>query len=252
MLAALTRAGYLVRDPRDRRYRLGPALIRPGEIAARQFPGLESARAEMDELTRTLGLACLAFAPLDGHARLVASTWDPRRPAPSLSVGDLLPTSPPLGSVFVAWAGETEIAGWLQKSSQALVAVDTYRGLLADIRARGYVVEFRTPPSFLREMEQLDHSPSMREAVARLLETGEQSEIILPELDRASGYRVGSISTPVFDRDGKVCLALDVADFPDLMKGAEIERIAKVTRASADRVTAALGGRLPRAPQGTP
>jgi hypothetical protein len=49
-----------------------------------------------------------------------------------------------------------------------------------------------------------------------------------------------------------VCLALDVADFPDLMKGAEIERIAKVTRASADRVTAALGGRLPRAPQGTP
>ncbi len=68
-----------------------------------------------------------------------------------------------------------------------------------------------------------------------------------PQTERVvARYRVGSISTPVFDRSGDVCLAFNVADVPKLMTGAEIERIAKLTRAAADRVTAALGGRPPR------
>lgn len=183
----------------------------------------------------------------DGHARLVAYTWDPRRPVPSLSVGELLPAAPPLGSVFVAWADTGAVHQWLRRSPEALAAAETYQRLLADIRARGYVVEFHTPSSFLREMAHLDHSPSMREAIERLLEVGgAQSEMILTRFDPASRHRVGSISTPVFDRHGSVCLALDIADFPNLMTGAEIERIASLTRAAADRVTAALGGRPPR------
>ena len=38
LLAALTTAGYLVREPDDRRYHLGPALAGPGRMAEARYP----------------------------------------------------------------------------------------------------------------------------------------------------------------------------------------------------------------------
>jgi DNA-binding IclR family transcriptional regulator len=43
LLAALTASGYVVRDPDDRRYHLGPALVRPGAVARRLHRGPDRA-----------------------------------------------------------------------------------------------------------------------------------------------------------------------------------------------------------------
>ena len=46
-LAALSTAGYLIRDPADKRYYLGPALAVAGRVAEEQFPALIEARANI-------------------------------------------------------------------------------------------------------------------------------------------------------------------------------------------------------------
>src|SRR4051794_29253106 len=62
VLASLTAGGFLVRRPVDRRYHLGPALIVPGQVAARRYPALGETRVAIEELSRTLGYAVFAFA----------------------------------------------------------------------------------------------------------------------------------------------------------------------------------------------
>src|SRR4051812_7379304 len=61
MRAALTASVFLVREPSDRRYHLGPALVAPGQVALARYPVLAAARPEMDVLSRRFDLPCYAF-----------------------------------------------------------------------------------------------------------------------------------------------------------------------------------------------
>ena len=95
MLAALTRSGFLYREPADRRYHLGPALVVPGRLAEQRYSSLAVARTEMAALSRLTDRPCFAFAPEHGHARLVHYTWGPGSEAPMIQVGDTVPLTPP-------------------------------------------------------------------------------------------------------------------------------------------------------------
>ena len=113
VLAALTSAGYLVREQSDRRYHLGPALVEPGRVAADRYPGLAIARRHMSRLSQEFESPCYAFVRDRRWARLVHYTWDPHHPVPPMKIGELIPLVPPLGAVFVAWAPAAQIDEWL-------------------------------------------------------------------------------------------------------------------------------------------
>lgn len=64
LLSAMTESGYLVRDPAQKSYGLGPALIALGNSALGTYPAADYAVPEMQGLSDELGLDCVASAAI--------------------------------------------------------------------------------------------------------------------------------------------------------------------------------------------
>ncbi len=232
LLAALEGAGYLVRDPADRRYHLGPALITLGSTASRRYPGFDAAREEVDELTRTTGHPCFAFSLERDRARLLYYTWDLRRPAPAMRVGDTITIVPPIGAVFYAWAEPDAIDEWVARAPDGNTEGRRLRDTLTAIRSLGFVVELQPPTSMLNELNR-ERGPG---EPARPRHAGRHShDFVVTDLVDDEKYAVSSISVPVFDAAGRVAIALNLAGFTSPTTTAEITRLAGVVQAAAAR-----------------
>jgi DNA-binding IclR family transcriptional regulator len=225
MLAALTTAGFLIRHPTRRTYRLGPALIAAGQTAAAGFPALEAARPALLEVSEELGLTCLAVAPAGDHLLLVDQAWDPRRDVPHLRVGQELPFRAPWGSVFVAWSHADEVTAW---AARAGARVDRYADALAAVRRRGYSVELQAAPAdrlraIVAALADTVAGGDREALAARLLhELGGEHDTLLSRLQPERRYTIGAVTAPVFDGQRRVVLGLSLVGFPDAMTGAEV------------------------------
>lgn len=250
MLAALTAAGFLFREPSDRRYHLGPAMVMPGRVAARRYPELATAREEMDTLSRTFGRPCFAFSREGDHARLVHYTWDSGSPAPEMRLGDTVPMVPPLGALFLAWDEPKVVARWLAlDTSMDDQRAMRYRTQLAAVRARGYAVEAQPPSERITELSRVvDDRPSPQRdgRLYRMLVAHEGGEHLLTEVEADLAYAVHAIGAPIFTEYEAVEMSFNMIGFDQPITGAQIHRIGAAVRAAADRTTAALGGRVPR------
>lgn len=243
LLAALTAAGYVVRDPDDRRYHLGPALVRPGAVAQRLHPDLAAARPHMAALSEELGLACLAFRREGTQARLVQHTWPPGSGPPPIRLGDTVPLVPPLGATFLAWAGDDEVAAWLAADPTLTSEQATRcRQDLAAVARAGYAVELE-PSSVAPEdlAVVVDDRPSpFRDRRLRVLLVGGDAEgRVLTAADAASDYRVHGISAPVFEA-GTVTMGLYVIGFDRPLSATGIDAVGAAVRRAADRTSTAL------------
>jgi DNA-binding IclR family transcriptional regulator len=224
MLAALEGAGFVTRGALDRRYRLGPALVELGAAAARSYPGLETARRELDALTRATGHPGFVFAREGDLARLLGFTWDLRRAAPAMRTGDTLVLAPPLGSVFYAWASAADVDTWIDRAPPGAEAAGL-RDLLGSVRRLGFAVEL------LPEQLALAASSDPRRAGAALDPLGFVARDVVDD----EQYTVSSVSVPVFAPDGSVALALNLAGFPAPLRGDEIRALADDLLAAAAR-----------------
>lgn len=232
MLAALEGAGYLVRDPTDLRYHLGPALITLGSTASRRYPGFEATRHEIDDLTRATGYPCFAFARERDRARLLYYTWDLRRPAPAMQVGDMITIVPPLGAVFFAWGDERAVDDWVEQAPGGKQHGEQLRETLAAVRTLGYVVELQPPNAMFHELLGDRRAPDG----SRLpLGVYDPKDFVLNEIDDHQEYTVSSISVPVLDADERTVIALNLAGFAAPVAGTEIRRLAAMARAAAAR-----------------
>ena len=232
MLAALEGAGYLVRDPADLRYHLGPALITLGSTAARRYPGFDAARHEIDDLTRTTGYPCFAFALERDRARLLYYTWDLRRPAPAMRVGDTITIVPPLGAVFFAWGDGPAIDDWVGRAPSGGREGESLREMLAAVRKLGYVVELQPPSTMLHELLGDGRGPDNARPP---LAMHDPHDFVVTDLVDHEKYTVSSISVPVFDANEQVVIALNLAGFASPIAGTEIRRLATAARAAAAR-----------------
>ena len=244
MLAALTTTGFLVREPTDRRYHLGPALVAPGRVAADRYPHLATARAEMVRVSRATGLPCCAFAREGDHARLVAYTWDEGEGPPEMRLGDTVPMVPPLGALFFAWGPPDGVAHWLSLDPDGDTArQQRYRRQLGAIRRSGYVVEARPTRSDLdRLSEVVDDRPSPQRdgRLHRMLVAHGDGEHLITRIDPAADYPVHGIGAPVLDGNGWATMSFNLIGFDEPVAGRELRRLAKVVRDAARRTTALL------------
>jgi DNA-binding IclR family transcriptional regulator len=248
VLAALTTAGFLVREQSDRRYHLGPALVEPGRVAAGRYPGLAIARLHMDQLSRTFGSACYAFVRDRRWARLVHYTWDPRHPVPPMKIGELIPMLPPLGSVFIAWAPKEKVDEWLGADpSLSDARGEALRTTLIRMRRLGYSVEVRRDGAMGDEvLDQLQRPPSpARDQELRRMLSGD--EHLVTEIEEHSSYRVTGIGAPVFGPSGAVDLSITLAPVGRVLSGGEVATMGRRVRSTADAVTDELGGHEPEA-----
>jgi len=250
MLAALTSAGFLFREPSDRRYHLGPALVLPGRVAARRYPELATAREEMDALSRTFGQPCFAFSREGDHARLVHYTWDAGSPAPEMRLGDTVPMVPPLGALFFAWDQPAVVARWLSlDTSMDEQRAAGYRSQLSGLRSLGYAVEAQPPSEQITELSRVVDertSPQRDGRLYRMLVAHEGGEHLLTEVESESSYAVHGIGAPIFSEHGTVEMSFNMIGFDRPITGEQIAVIGTAVRAAADRTTAALGGVVPR------
>jgi len=237
ILTTLLEAGWLLRDPHRKTYRLGPSLANVARSAAVGFPALEFARPEMVTISRELGVHCVALEVGDDHVTVVDQVRDVRASGAPLQYGDI-PLRPPFGAAAVAWGGPERADGWLAHAAPE--ARDGYRRALAAIRRRGFVVE--APGTRLHDV--VAHLGAAGRPLAELADqlARELDEGALPARIQATRrYLVSSVNAPVFDPDGRVVLILAVLGLPGVLTGREVNAVGqRVTRATT-ALTSAIG-----------
>lgn len=244
LLAALTTAGVLVREPEGRRYHLGPALVQPGRVAAERYPLLAAARPEMVALSAEVGLPCFALEPEREHARLVHHTWPPGSSPTPVRLGETVPLSPPLGLVFVAWGPDEVFDGWLASDAERTAEREQQlRDARAGVREFGFVVELAPDADNSADLAgTLDERPSpYRDGrLHRLLSAHGDRAHILTDLSWDSAYAVSTIGAPVIDRTGRVVLSLSLVVFPVPLTGSTIRELGTSLRSRANAVAAVI------------
>jgi DNA-binding IclR family transcriptional regulator len=247
LCATLTESGWLLRHPVDKTYTLGPALIAAGHAAgARQLDLVDHARPEMEELAATLGAQVVATSTVGDEMVLLATAGRPGPMWLAFTVGQRVPLAPPLGTVFLAWAGPQAVEAWLDRLGPGATEDDKQRlrSALAVIRGRGYALNLEAVAN-LKLSRALAGHDSRRRALAVAVEEFAHEEYLLQELEEGATYRLSQISAPVFGSDASVALALTVVGLPEKLTGEEIPRFGDALLGAARRVTLTIHGRVP-------
>jgi len=244
----LTESGWLLRHPSDKTYTLGPALIAAGHAAgARQLDLVDHARPVMEELAARLSAQVVASSTVGDEMVLLATAGRPGPMWLAFTVGQRVPLAPPLGTVFLAWAGPDAVEEWLDRLGPAATEddKDRLRSALGVIRRRGYALNLEAVAN-LKLSRALSGRDSRRRALAVAVEDFAHEEYLLQELEEGATYRLSQISAPVFGSDGSVALALTVVGLPEKLTGEEIPRFGDALVAGAERVTRSIHGSAPQ------
>lgn len=236
VMTSLVETGYVARDDEDKTYSLGPALIAVGNAAQSAFPGARVAQGQMDQLAARFDLEVIASTAIGEEIVILARSGNPRPLGIDVRPGQRLPLVPPLGTVFVAWADEHEIEGWLAKLGPDATETDreAARDALRIVRERRFSVALggERQQRIVREL-----------TAERRGDTGD--EYALTELADAPSYRISQIGAPIFGPDGAVVLGLFLIGFRGEIDAEEVPTYAEALLEAAAEVTATLGGRVP-------
>ncbi|HEY8525698.1 MAG TPA: helix-turn-helix domain-containing protein [Acidimicrobiales bacterium] len=260
MLVALTEAGWLTRDPVDKTYRLGPALVAVGDAAAGlDRHVLELARPALLRLSDELGVQVVASAVVGDDMVIVAVEGQAAAPVAFGSrPGYTVPLAPPLGTVFMAWSEPAAVDRWLQRLGPRLDERRRarYRHALDVVRRRSYAVALQGEggPALRRALAALAAdaaNPEVRAAAERVVQAMTDDDYLLVDLDGIESYQLGLVSAPVFDRTGRVCLAVTLTGFAARLTAEEMTPYARRLTATTASLTARIGG-SPPSPSGSP
>jgi DNA-binding IclR family transcriptional regulator len=246
ILTSLAAAGWVLRDPTRKTYRLGPAMVALGRQAGASFPALDFARPALVELSRAFAATCAALGVGDEEVTVLDQVTDPRAPAGgsqegAFRVGASFPLRPPLGAAVVAWASDPVRDDWLEH-----VPPDTrahYADALAATHDRGFAVEIAaTPVARVRELAGLlGDDSSARAALDRLAdELAAHDEFLAVELAPDRDHAVNVVNAPVFDHTGDVILVLSLTGFGGVLRGTEVVAAGEALVAATRVITDAL------------
>lgn len=243
ILAVLADAGYVSRHPRLRTFNLGPSVVALGTAALDSHPVIDIARDAARDLARETGLEVAVTAPAGDQIVFLARAGEPSPRGISALVGQHVPLTPPLGSVFVAWGGADS---WLARSADP----DSLKAVLAGVRERGYSVGLEAPgrSGLALALDDLSRHPTddlLRRTVdAQVTELGTVSYQLV-ELSSTATYDVSLIAAPIFGPDGHVVLALSLLGFEGRLKGRTVISFGEKVRDAGLIATKRGRGRLP-------
>jgi DNA-binding IclR family transcriptional regulator len=241
LLGELTEAGYLVRDPVDKTYGLGPRLLAVGLAAGRNERALlNRARRHLRRLATELDVRCVASA-LRGDEVVILEVAGRDRPfRPSIQPGHRAPYVPPLGAVFVAWSSEPDIARWLDRAGDLRAEQRAaYVEALAAVRRREAAVALEG--SAQQKLERSMVADEARSIVDVVHDLG-QEDYLLVAPDPRQTYRLSHLAAPVFGPDGQVVLAITVYDLPESSSARDVEEWITRLHGVTHAVTGAIGG----------
>jgi DNA-binding IclR family transcriptional regulator len=253
IVTSLTEAGYLVRDPGDKTYRLGPSLITLGHKAQESLRVSPAVREELRRLSAQFSVTAALSAVIDDRITLL-DLVAPTGARPGVEVGQSYPFAPPVGLMFVLWDDEAE-RNWLAKEPTVPLRTHTDRlnRVISECRADGYLVERLTPGGRRLYSLMAGMSSNLPDELRALLgelvsDIGER--VYLRSEGRAGGQRRGAradisvISAPVYDHYQRQVMVASMHVGTALTDN-EIGERARGVVATADAVTTHLGGVKP-------
>ena len=250
IVTSLVESGYLVRDPQDKTYGLGPALIAAGTVARANFAAADVANRRLAELSERYDAVCTASAIVGQEVVVLAGTAPAGRPAPT-RVGQRYPFAPPVGLMYVLWDSDETFERWLATPPTLPVHLDHehLRAVVAECRRRGYLVEGMTDTgrrlhTLMAGVAAYDLPPEVRDLMGELASTLGERVYLGAELRARGKHPVSLLSAPTFDADGRQELVLTLG-VDAAITGTEIARRGAALVAVADAVTAEAGGRRP-------
>jgi DNA-binding IclR family transcriptional regulator len=250
-LAVLCDSGFLIRDPVHRTYVLGPALAVTGFTALEQHPAIGAAIEQAELLAAELGAEIGVTAIAGRDVIFVARRGGPAPLAMQIGYpGDRSPLLAPIGAVFMAWAEDDAVEEWLQRAELALPVAEFYRGVLAEIRERGFSVPMQpiVSPAVLDAIARVRSEPTDLAAEHHLADVLQQTGEMLILLDRLSGsdeILFKTIAAPIFDPIGQVLLSLSITGPEHGVRVDEVLRLGHRLAQAAAVATRHVRGRVP-------
>jgi DNA-binding IclR family transcriptional regulator len=251
ILATLSDAGYVVRDPASKSYSLGPALLGLGDAAAQSFTEVRLARAELEALAAETGLPCSAAKVVDDAITVVAVTGssiadDPIRP------GTKVPFVPPFGAIHVAWSRPHVVEQWIRSAPSSEFTAPRLREVVDDHRRTRFAVAPYTPASarlreLLGELAGDGVPDDVRARTVELLGAIDRLDYTSEDLAAGDRLAVNTITAPVFDHHAKVAFAVGLHVADPAVVTTRIEALARTVVRAADRMTGVIGGHVPEA-----
>ena len=248
ILTALTEADYLVRDGRDKTYRLGPALISLGHTAQESMRVDPAAREELRRLSSAHGTTAALSAVIDDRITLLELVGPPAADV-GVRVGQSYPFAPPVGLMFVLWDDEA-LQDWLAREPTIPLRTDTERldRVIAECRASGYLVERLTPGGRRLYALMAGMSSTLPDELRALLgelvsDVGERV-YLGSEAGARQRHDISVISAPVYDHHRRQAMVVSL-QIGRALTDTEITKRARSLVATADALTSRLGGAKP-------
>jgi DNA-binding IclR family transcriptional regulator len=252
VLATLTATGYVVRHDQRKTYELGPALVAVGEVALKQHRAVEMAREELPAMADGFQLESLVSIVTGTDMLILARSGRQGALEQLPRVGERLRHAPPIGMLWVAWAGDEALKRWLDSYGPALgpderAALDR---LVNATRLRGYeivleAVTRRPFGSLLAAAARSSRDGLPIEAVRQLIQAFPRETSDLLTIDPAATYEVSMIAAPVFDSKGRVALSLQLLGFDRPLTGQELRNHLGALLESARYITLTTKGTMP-------
>jgi DNA-binding IclR family transcriptional regulator len=252
VLAAMTDAGYLVRHPVHKTYELGPLLIPIGRAAQDRHRVVDIARAQLEIVAEELEVEGLVVGATSEELVILERVGRPLPHGMVTTIGQRIRIVPPLGALFVAFAGETQIEEWLLRSPDEGTAADEkLRAILDASRQRGFSVGLQTLDRrrMGRALQELQESPGSERARSELEETVaglSRVDTVLADIEPKQSYDVGHIAAAVFDQHGSVTLVIYLLGFSSPLTGEDLTRIGQQLARVGTSITRASAGVVPR------
>lgn len=244
MLTALSDSGFLLRNPRDKSYTLGPALIALGSAAAaRRLELVEFARIPMQQLAADTDLQCVVSSAMGEEIVFLAVAGEVVPFGPHVRVGQRIPLAPPIGTVFTAWSLPDEVDAWLDRTVGRPLTEEElgrYRNGVRAVRRRGYSVGLEPDVLGVRLGQSLDD----HEAVPALIGELSHTSYLMDDFGNGT-HRIGHLAAPVFGPDERVAMVLTLYGFTRQLTGADVARLAAKLTATTREITFAVRGRHP-------
>ena len=246
---SLAEAGYLVRDSGDKTYRLGPSLITLGHKAQESMRVSPASSSELRRLSAQFGATAALSGVVDDRITLL-DLVAPAGARPGVDIGQSYPFAPPVGLMFVLWDDEA-VRDWLAKEPTIPSRTHTNRlnRVVAECRTDGYLVERLTPGGRRLYALMAGMSSTLPDELRALLgelvsDIGERVYLRSENSRGRTRHDVSVISAPVYDHYQRQVMVASMHVGTSLTDG-EITERARAVVATADAVTAQLGGSKP-------
>ena len=249
ILNELQQSGWLTRDPANKTYRPGAAMLAAGTAADEGFAAVHATRPQMAALTDELGAVCTASAVIDGQVTVLARTEPAGRSTPAFRVGQRYPFAPPSGVMFVAWDDNKTVETWLNEPPLAPLTVNKteLRAVVAACRERGHLVVGLGESdaglwSLLSELPADAVSAQLGVLLQQRMPGGLQPYVV-DDIDARKRYDVSLVCAPVFDRSAEMAFLLTVVLMQAGVLGRDLKAVTAALDRTADEATATINGR---------